>query len=36
MRELPPLRLDRARFVADVAPLDEAQWGPAGRTRCGS
>ena len=30
MRELPPLKLDRARFVAEVAPLDEAKWGPAG------
>ena len=30
MRELPPLKLDRARFVADVAALDEAKWGPAG------
>ncbi|WP_158742076.1 DNA repair protein RecN [Acidisphaera sp. L21] len=30
MRELPPLKLDRARFVADVAALDEAKWGPSG------
>ena len=30
MRELPPLKLDRARFVADVAPLPEAKWGQAG------
>jgi DNA repair protein RecN (Recombination protein N) len=30
MDELPPLRLDRARFVVDVAPLDEARWGPQG------
>ena len=30
MEELPPLKLDRARFVAEVAPLDEAKWGPAG------
>ena len=28
--ELPPLRLDRARFVVDLAPLDPARWGPAG------
>ena len=31
MRELPPLKLDRARFVADVAALEEAKWGPSGR-----
>ena len=30
MRELPPLKLDRARFVAEVAPLAEAKWGPGG------
>ncbi len=30
MGELPPLKLDRARFVAEVAALDEAKWGPAG------
>ena len=29
-RELPPLRLERARFVAEVAPLDEAAWGIGG------
>ena len=29
-RELPPLRLDRARFFAEVAPLDEAAWGGHG------
>ncbi len=28
--ELPPLKLDRARFVVALAPLDEAAWGPAG------
>ncbi len=28
--ELPPLRLERARFVTDVAPLPEAAWGPLG------
>ena len=28
--ELPPLRLDRARFVVDVQPLDSARWGQAG------
>ncbi len=30
MRELPPLKLDRARFVAEVAPLEEAKWGASG------
>jgi DNA repair protein RecN (Recombination protein N) len=30
MRELPPLKLDRARFVAEVTPLDEPKWGAAG------
>ncbi len=30
MKELPPLRLDRARFVADVQPLPPARWGPMG------
>ena len=30
MQELPPLKLDRARFFAEVAPLDEAKWGAAG------
>jgi DNA repair protein RecN (Recombination protein N) len=29
-RELPPLRLERARFVTEIAPLDEAGWGAAG------
>ena len=29
-RELPPLKLDRARFVTEVAPLDEPAWGPQG------
>ncbi len=29
-RELPPLRLARARFVAGVTPLDEDAWGPGG------
>ncbi len=28
--ELPPLRLDKARFHAEVALLDEAGWGPTG------
>jgi DNA repair protein RecN (Recombination protein N) len=29
-RELPPLRLEKARFVTDVAALEEAGWGPSG------
>jgi DNA repair protein RecN (Recombination protein N) len=29
-RELPPLRLDKARFVAEVSPLPESGWGAAG------
>ena len=29
-RELPPLKLDRARFVTDIAPLPETDWGPQG------
>jgi DNA repair protein RecN (Recombination protein N) len=29
-RELPPLKLDRARLTVEVAPLAEAQWGPGG------
>ncbi len=28
--ELPPLRLERARFFAEVEKLDEAAWGPLG------
>ncbi len=29
-KELPPLRLDKARFHAEVAALAEADWGPTG------
>ncbi|MBN9563588.1 MAG: DNA repair protein RecN [Alphaproteobacteria bacterium] len=29
-KELPPLRLDKARFAVAVMPLDEAAWGPTG------
>ncbi|MBS0560149.1 MAG: DNA repair protein RecN [Proteobacteria bacterium] len=29
-KELPPLRLDKARFVVSVAPLAEEGWGPNG------
>lgn len=32
-RELAPLKLDRARFVTDIAPLAEAEWGPGGVDR---
>jgi DNA repair protein RecN (Recombination protein N) len=28
--ELPPLRLDKARFFAEVSPLPETGWGPGG------
>jgi DNA repair protein RecN (Recombination protein N) len=30
MHELPPLRLDRARFVVELTPLDETRWGVNG------
>lgn len=30
-KELPPLRLDKARFFAEVTELPEAGWGPNGR-----
>ncbi|HEY8190783.1 MAG TPA: DNA repair protein RecN [Alphaproteobacteria bacterium] len=30
-KELPPLKLDKARFVTDVAKLPESEWGPAGQ-----
>ena len=29
-KQLPPLRLDKARFQADVAALEEHEWGPSG------
>lgn len=29
-RELPPLKLDRARFTTEVAALEEGAWGPGG------
>jgi DNA repair protein RecN (Recombination protein N) len=29
-RELPPLRLDKARFLAEISPLPETGWGPGG------
>jgi DNA repair protein RecN (Recombination protein N) len=29
-RELPPLKLERARFVTEITPLEEAAWGPSG------
>ncbi len=31
--ELPPLKLDKARFVTRVQPLDEPDWGPDGLDR---
>ncbi len=34
-KELPPLKLDKARFVTDIAKLDEADWGAAGYDRVG-
>lgn len=33
MRELPPLKLEKARFRTRLDPLDEAQWGAAGIER---
>ena len=30
MAELPPLRLDKARFVVEALPLEEAKWGAGG------
>ncbi|MEX2630101.1 MAG: DNA repair protein RecN [Tistlia sp.] len=32
-RELPPLKLERARFVTGLEPLPPADWGPAGAER---
>jgi len=29
-KELPPLKLEKARFVTDVAALPESEWGPGG------
>ena len=29
-KELPPLRLDKARFHAEVAPVPDTDWGPSG------
>ena len=31
--ELPPLKLDRARFVTELTPLEPEKWGPLGRDR---
>lgn len=31
--ELPPLKLDRARFTTELTPLEPEKWGPAGRDR---
>jgi DNA repair protein RecN (Recombination protein N) len=32
-RELPPLKLDKARFTTVIDPLPEAEWGPEGTER---
>jgi DNA repair protein RecN (Recombination protein N) len=32
-RELPPLKLDRTRFLAGLSPLGETDWGPGGADR---
>jgi DNA repair protein RecN (Recombination protein N) len=32
-KELPPLKLDRARFVVEIAPREESGWGPDGLDR---
>lgn len=32
-QELPPLKLEKARFVTNIDPLDEADWGPGGTER---
>ena len=34
-KELPPLRLDKARFRASVTPVPEADWGPGGADEVG-
>lgn len=34
-QELPPLKLDRARLVVDLAPREEAGWGADGQDRVG-
>ncbi|HCK20572.1 MAG TPA: DNA repair protein RecN, partial [Thalassospira sp.] len=31
--ELPPLRMEKARFVTDIAKLEEADWGQDGIDR---
>jgi DNA repair protein RecN (Recombination protein N) len=33
MKELPPLKLERAQFVVEVSPLPEEQWGAEGADR---
>jgi len=33
IRELKPLKLDKARFEIEVTPLEETQWGPGGTER---
>jgi DNA repair protein RecN (Recombination protein N) len=33
MKELPPLRLEKARFMTEIVARDEAEWGPDGADR---
>ncbi|MBO6837040.1 MAG: DNA repair protein RecN [Alphaproteobacteria bacterium] len=33
--ELPPLKLERARFATEIHPLEPSKWGPKGRDRVG-
>ncbi|WP_420415978.1 DNA repair protein RecN, partial [Pacificispira sp.] len=33
--ELPPLKLERARFATEIHPLEPSKWGPNGRDRVG-
>jgi hypothetical protein len=33
MRELKPLKLERAKFLTEIAPMNEAEWGEAGADR---
>ncbi len=33
--ELPPLKLERARFATEIHPLEPSRWGPNGRDRVG-
>lgn len=33
--ELPPLKLERARFSTDIQPMEPSRWGPTGRDKVG-